>query len=497
VTAFVTDSGYLEVEDARAKAGDAVGESTLVAAAIATGKAVDVELPCDPAGLRADGVWWSSDGAWCVIEARSFDRSHRMLLRLDPATGKTTVLRHDHDPAWVLGHALGFCGGTSRFAFLSEAGGFRNLCVVDVADGGVRTIAAGAFEVDDAALLADGRTALALARIDGPHAAEIVQLDLEASTLTRLTRDAGLRDLAVSPDGAWLAEVRSKPDRPWELFVRKRDAVDAARQVTDSPSPAFKSFAGWRAPPIVAVAGEGGTFPARLYPPKDGARGGPGAVFIHGAGYLQNVHDGWSSYQREYAFHHLLAERGFTVIDLDYRGSAGYGRDFRAAVKGRVGELDTLDVVACARRLVEIDGCDPRRIHCYGGSYGGFLTLMALFKHPGVFRSGAALRPVTDWSHYHEGYTANLLDDPLDDEDVYRRASPLTFAAGLRDRLLICHGLLDDNVLPQDTIRLTQRLIELRKTDFEVMLYPWERHAFTDAASWSDEYRRILALFER
>jgi dipeptidyl aminopeptidase/acylaminoacyl peptidase len=494
---FVTNDGYMETPDARAKAGDALDESRYVFVAVADGKAVDLRLPEDPPRLSARSVVWSDDGAHCVVEARSFDRSSRVILRADPATGETKVLARDDDPAWVLGSGLGFVPGSSRYAFLSERTGYRSLHLVDAATGEVRLIGTGGYEVDTPWFAPDGSYAIAVAAPNSPHTREIVRFDLATGEAQPLTAEGGLREIVVSPDGATIAEVQSFASRPWELFVRTRDAFDRPVRVTESPSVAFGSYRGWRSPPIVRVDGEGGTFPARYFEPTSGGRGGPGVVFIHGAGYLQNVHDGWSQYQREYAFHHLLAERGFAVLDIDYRGSSGYGRDFRAVMKGRIGDLDALDVVAAARHLVEREGCDPRRIHCYGGSYGGFLTLMALFRHPGVFCSGAALRPVTDWSHYHEGYTANLLDDPLDDAETYRRASPITYASGLRDRLLVCHGLVDDNVLPHDTIRLAQRLIELRKTDFEVMLYPVEPHGFVDAASWSDEYRRILELFER
>ncbi len=140
---------------------------------------------------------------------------------------------------------------------------------------------------------------------------------------------------------------------------------------------------------------------------------------------------------------------------------------------------------------------DPARIGVYGGSYGGFLTLMALFEKPELFACGAALRPVTDWAHYSQSYTANILNTPEVDPEAYWKSSPIEHAAGLARPLLICHGMLDDNVFFQDSVRLTQRLIELGKQDFEVALYPVEAHSFREPSSWLDEYRRILALFER
>ena len=191
----------------------------------------------------------------------------------------------------------------------------------------------------------------------------------------------------------------------------------------------------------------------------------PGVVFIHGAGYLQNAHKYWSNYYREYMFHHLLASRGYVVIDVDYRGSAGYGRDWRTAIYEHMGGKDLDDVVDAAGYLVKSEKVDPKRIGVYGGSYGGFLTLMAMFTTPDVFAAGAALRPVTDWAHYSHSYTSQILNEPQTDPEAYRRSSPIYFAQNLKGALLICHGLSDTNVHFQDSVRLVQRLIELKKEE--------------------------------
>ena len=132
----------------------------------------------------------------------------------------------------------------------------------------------------------------------------------------------------------------------------------------------------------------------------------------------------------------------------------------------------------------------------YGGSYGGFITLFAMFNHPDVITSGAALRSVTDWAHYNHGYTSNILNTPIEDPIAYKRSSPIYFAEGLQGNLLIAHGMVDTNVHFQDVVRLAQRLIELGKDNWEMALYPVENHGFTTPSSWTDEYKRIFKLFE-
>ena len=161
-----------------------------------------------------------------------------------------------------------------------------------------------------------------------------------------------------------------------------------------------------------------------------------------------------------------------------------------------MGGHDLNDVVDGAAYLVKSHKVNAGRIGVYGGSYGGFITLMALFTSPDTFAAGAALRPVTDWAHYNHGYTANILNEPQTDADAYRKSSPIYFAEGLKAPLLIAHGMVDVNVHFQDSVRLVQRLIELRKENWEIAPYPVEDHGFVEATSWADEYKRILKLFE-
>jgi dipeptidyl aminopeptidase/acylaminoacyl peptidase len=247
-------------------------------------------------------------------------------------------------------------------------------------------------------------------------------------------------------------------------------------------------------------ARDGVDVPARLFTPEMlGAkrdRNAPGVVFVHGAGYLQNAHKYWSTYFREYMFHHVLASRGYVVLDVDYRGSSGYGRDWRTAIYRYMGGKDLDDIVDAAKYLTERQRVNPRRIGVYGGSYGGFITLMAMFTSPKTFAAGAALRPVTDWAHYNHPYTANILNEPQTDPEAYRKSSPIYFADKLEGALLILHGMVDVNVHFQDSVRLVQRLIELRKEKWEFQPYPVEDHGFVKETSWADEYKRILKLFD-
>jgi dipeptidyl aminopeptidase/acylaminoacyl peptidase len=445
--------------------------------------------------LEMAGLFWSDDGTHAVLPVRAADNKDWWLLAVDPATATSRVLFHEHDPAWV--HWLsegnaGFVPATANVWFISERTGWLQLYSVPFAGGEPRALISGTsgkFEIDDVKLSDDGKSFYLTTSQESLYERHLYRLPVNGGTPVKLTSTAGWHEATPSPDGSTLADVYSYTNKPPDLYV-------GSTRATTSPAPEFATYP-WLDVPIVTVpARDGAQVPAHLYKPANW-NGGPAVIFVHGAGYLQNVHRGWSTYFREYMFHHLLMERGYLVLDLDYRASSGYGRDWRTAIYRHMGGVDLTDHVDAAQWLVREQQVDAKRIGIYGGSYGGFITLMALFTTPDVFAAGAALRPVTDWAHYNHGYTSNILNTPQSDPEAYRQSSPIYFAEGLKNALLICHGVIDVNVHFQDTVRLAQRLIELRKENWEVAMYPLEDHSFVEPTSWADEYKRVLRLFER
>lgn len=419
----------------------------------------------------------------------------------DPAP-TLTVLERFTDPAWINGRftALGFLPWSSTVYFVSEHTGFAHLYVREAGAEASRALTWGRFEVSNPEVSPDGRSIYYNANVRHPGEFEVWRVDPAGGEPEQLTDFRAMTRFSLSPEGSHLLLTQSTMERPSELFVMPAAPTAEARRLTFTVEDEFASIA-QQIPKIVTIPSrETEPMYAKLYVPRgedDSTALRPAVLFMHGAGYLQNVHRGWSQYFREHMFHHILAERGFVVLDLDYRASAGYGRDWRTAIYRHMGKAEIDDCEDAIAWLAAHHRVDPKRIGIYGGSYGGFLALMAMFTRPESFAAGAALRPVTDWAHYNHGYTSNILNTPADDPMAYERSSPIEFADGLRGALLICHGMVDDNVFVKDTIRLTQRLIELRKEKWEVALYPVEPHGFRTEEGWLDEYRRILRLFER
>ena len=293
----------------------------------------------------------------------------------------------------------------------------------------------------------------------------------------------GGNEVTISPDEKYFAIRYSFANKPEELYLQENNSDSKAIQITHSTTEEFNAY-NWRIPEFITFEAEDGAkLHARLYQPIAPEKQGPAVIFVHGAGYLQNAHKWWSTYSHEYMFHNFLVDNGYTVLDIDYRGSAGYGRDWRTGIYRHMGGKDLSDNVDGAKMLVEKYDISPERIGLYGGSYGGFITLMAMFNNPDVFAAGGALRSVTDWAHYNHGYTANILNTPVEDSIAYVRSSPIYFAKGLEGALLMCHGMVDDNVHFQDIVRLSQRLIELGKENWELAVYPVEAHGFLEPLS--------------
>ncbi len=455
--------------------------------------------------VSISSIQWNPGGSQAVLIVGSFDHKDRWITRLNLETGSLESLDRQHDDAWIAGPGIGgsWYGGNTgwidehNFYFQSEESGYSHLYRVDVRSGNKTALTSGNFEVQGAELSPDKKLFYITANKEHPGITHFYHLPAKGGELRKITREDGGNEVQVSPDGKWLAIRHSTANQPWELFLQENKAGTEASRITTSTSEEFRAY-DWKTPDFIEFKNRhGNNVHARLYQPEKPKENRPAVVFVHGAGYLQNAHQWWSSYFREYFFHNFLVDQGYTVLDIDYTGSAGYGRDHRTGIYRHMGGKDLTDQVDGVKLLVDKYGVNPKNVGLYGGSYGGFITLMALFNEAETFASGAALRSVTDWAHYNHGYTSNILNEPFNDPKAYERSSPINFAAGLKGHLLMCHGMVDVNVHFQDIVRLSQRLIELGKEDWELAVYPVEDHGFVKASSWTDEYKRIFKLFEQ
>lgn len=522
---YLDESGYTEDLNARSKVGSEMSDSkvgiynlkTDSIYFLQTDKLTGIEEAADYEGeydrkknkereVISSQPIWSEDGKHLVVNIRSKDNKDRWIALVDPETGSVDLLDRQRDEAWIGGPGIGWTYGGSVLGFMpddksiyfqSEESGYSHLYTIDLSKKKKKALTKGTFEIYEPRISADKKFWYFEANPEHPGIRNIYYMPVNGGKITAISSKKGKSEAFFSPDDKKIAVLYSASNQPTELFIQDNPVfgiVDEGKQITQSTTNAFEEYPWREAEVITFKARDGEEVYSRIYKPEK--PNGAAVVFVHGAGYLQNAHHWWSSYFREYMFHNLLADLGYTVMDIDYRGSAGYGRDWRTAIYRHMGGKDLTDQVDGAKYLVEEHGIAANRIGIYGGSYGGFITLMAMFTTPDVFAAGAALRSVTDWAHYNHGYTSNILNTPVQDSIAYRMSSPIYYAEGLKGALLICHGMVDTNVHFQDVVRLAQRLIELGKENWEMAVYPVENHGFVEPSSWTDEYRRILKLFE-
>ncbi|SMO82640.1 S9 family peptidase [Solitalea koreensis] len=527
---YVTESGYTEELQARSKVGSPlvsyqffiydVKKDTSIAVQVVQipglfdlpdyikdypKQKAEREKKHEPRKVVFHGPFWSEDGKNAIVEIGAQDNKDRWIMHLDAATRKLTLIDRQHDDAWIGGPGIDDWTGAGtmgwidnqNFYYQSEVSSFSHLYSINIASRKKIQLTSGNWEVQDVQLSHDKQNFYITANRDHPGVKDFYRLAVAGGKMIKLTSMKGNNEVQLSPDEKWLAIRYSYTNKPWELFLQENKESAQPIQITHSLSDEFKSY-NWRDAELINFKNRyGNVVYARLYRPAIQHGSKPAVIFVHGAGYLQNAHYWWSNYFREYMFHNLLTDEGYTVLDIDYQGSSGYGRNCRTNIYRHMGGKDLSDEVDGAKLLAEKYNVNPKKIGIYGGSYGGFMTLMAMFTQPDTFAAGAALRSVTDWAHYNHGYTSNILNEPVNDSIAYKRSSPIYFAEGLKGPLLMCHGMVDVNVHFQDIVRLSQRLIDLHKNNWELAVFPMEDHGFVEPSSWADEYKRIFNLFEQ
>jgi len=519
---YVTQSGYTEIQTTRSKVGGpSMYKTTLMIYNTKTDSLYSLQTDKIPGitdlpdyvidypdreydknkerAVNVSGFSWSDDGKYHVANITSSDNKDRWIMLIDMETGIPKLLDRQRDEAWIGGpgtRSIGWMPDDKRIWFQSEESGYSHLYTINLETGEKKALTSGKFEVFSPFMSDNKKYWYFTSSEVHPGERHFYKMPIEGGEALQITSMTGSNQVTMSPDEKKLAVIFSYSNKPPELFLMENKPGSNFRKITSSLTDEFKAY-NWRAPEVISFnAQDGAEVYARLYKPDKSEKNRPAVVFVHGAGYLQNAHKWWSSYYHEYMFHNFLVDNGYIVLDIDYRGSAGYGRDCRTGIYRHMGGKDLSDQVDGVKMLIDKYDVDPERIGIYGGSYGGFITLMALFTEPDVFKAGAALRSVTDWAHYNHGYTANILNTPVEDSLAYVRSSPIYFAEGFKGHLVMLHGMEDSNVHFQDVVRLSQRLIELGKNNWELSVFPLEGHGFTRPTSWTDEYKRIYKLFE-
>jgi dipeptidyl-peptidase-4 len=318
---------------------------------------------------------------------------------------------------------------------------------------------------------------------------------LTGGEVQRITQAAGVHGVVVAKDCRRFVDMFSTAATGPSLSIRTMDGssplvlfenAGATAQELGLAPPEFTTF----------DAPDGTLMHAAIYKPPvmEAGKRYPLIVSVYGGPHAQRVVDDWSmtvDLRAQY-----LAQQGFVVLQVDNRGSANRGLAFEAALADRMGTVEVDDQVAAVRAMAKLPYVDGSRVGIYGWSYGGYMTCMALMKAPDVFKVGVSGAPVTDWDGYDTGYTERYMGTPQSNPEGYKDSSVLTHVSKLRGKLLIVHGMVDENVHFRHTARLIVALTEANK-DYDLLVFPEERHMPRDAKGLEYQERRVMEYFEK
>ncbi len=448
----------------------------------------------------------NKNGSLLAVDRTDRDMKERTMKVYDLSEGNAVTIFEDETDGWIYParSTMEFSPDRDLIMFTSEQDGWAHIYTVNPDGSGLQQHTRGDFEVPYAEWVNSSQIVYASTEED-PGKRHIYRLDVNSGQNTRLTEEPAFRQsFNLSPAKSMLVYQKTWWNEPFELYQLDLRGNPAETRLTESIPERFKAI-DWQKPEYIRFTGRDGEteLSMRVLKPLDFDENEeyPVVVFAHGAGSLQNVYKGWSNnYWREYMFDQYLTKHGYVTVEVDFRHSTGYGRDFREDVTNWMGKYETKDIVDGLDYLAENGGyVDLDRVGIYGGSYGGFMALYTLTDKPDRFHAGAALRKVTNWVNYYYAnpwYTRPRLGDPEEYPEHYERSSPLTYAEELERPALLLHGLIDDNVGFQDAMQYANKLIQSGNTNFEMMVYPDERHSFQDPNAWYDEYYRMFHFFE-
>jgi len=453
-------------------------------------------------------VNWLPDGKTVAIQRESRDQRRLDLLFADIKTGNSRVILTETSDSWIdLNDELTFLKDTPEFVWASERDGFNHLYLYSIDGRLLRQLTAGEWSVDDfrgraiKSIDEAKRTIYFTATEKTPIERQLYSTSLDTPDphkINRISQEDGLHSISMSPDARFYVDTFNSTAQPPQVSLhsadgklvsyllenRLNDQHPDAPYVADNSVPEFGTL----------TAADGQLLHYQVFKPRhfDPAKRYPAIVDVYGGPDVQRVLNRWTGS----TFTQILTRSGYVVFQLDNRGTASRGTAFQASIHHHVGDVEVADQVQGARWLASQTFVDPSRVGVWGWSYGGYLTLMLMFKAPDVFSAGAAGAPVTDWTLYDTHYTERYLGKPQDNTAGYEASSVLPYAKDLRGKLLVIHGMADDNVLFLNSTKLFRRLQDLGKP-FDIMIYPGAKHGLTRQHDGRHVYATILRFFDR
>ena len=445
----------------------------------------------DDTDIYLPRVAWCGDGLLAAL-VLSREQTHLRLHLFDPNTGSVLHTLGESGEPWLNIDDFRFLE-SGELLWSSERTGFRHLYLYDAQLHEAKPLTGGDWvatrivEVEGA-----GGEVFFIATGEGATQRHLYRVSLDGGEIQRLTSGPGSHAAVVSSDGKTFIDTHTSREHA-AITTLRRTADGSVIATLFEDAEAQASGLGLRPPELRRMpAADGTPMDAALYRPAE-AGPHPLLVSVYGGPHAQRVVDEWAltvDLRAQY-----LAQQGFAVLAIDNRGSANHGLAFEAHLHRQMGTVELDDQVAAVQQLAAEGTVDPARVGIYGWSYGGYMTCLALMRAPETFRVGVAGAPVVDWDGYDTGYTERYMGTPENNPDGYREGAVTSHVGGLAGKLLLVHGLVDENVHFRHTARLITALTAAQKP-YDLLVFPEERHMPRDAAGLEYMERRLVAYFQ-
>lgn len=440
-------------------------------------------------------VNWLTDSKQLAIQRLNRAQTRLDLLIADTATGKTHTVIAENDPFWInLSDDLYFLRDGKRFLWSSERSGYRHLYLFDVEGKQLAQLTKGDWEVSAVDAVDETKGFVYFTATEkSPLERQLYRIALDGTGLTRVTKNAGTHAAVFAPDAAAFYDTYSNAATPQRQYLCRADGSRIA-EINENKVAELTDYHLSPMEFLTVKSRDGVQLNASIIKPPDfnPHKKYPVLVYTYGGPHGQVVRKGWGG--ANFLWHQLMAQKGYIIFSLDNRGSAGRGHAFETPLHFRMGAQELSDQRDGVQYLKSLPYVDPNRIGIWGWSYGGHMTLHAMFEAGDDFKAGFAGGPVTDWRYYDTIYTERYLGLPEKNEKGYKDSSPVKYATQLKGKLLIAHGTADDNVHYANTLSLIDKLIEAGKY-VEVMAFPGRGHGASDPPARRVLMQRVTQFF--
>lgn len=460
---------------------------------INTGKETDIYIP---------RVKWLQDSKTVSYQWQSRDQKTLELRFANIRSGKYRVALTETADTWLnLTKDLRFLKMAKQFIWTSERDGYRHVYLYDLKGKLVRQLTQGEWVVDKVYGVDEKKGLVYFdANKNTPLEQQLYSVPLAGGEIKQITQGAGVHGVSFAKSMDVFVNYFSSTEQPLQVSLRRANGeliTWLEENKLDKSHPYFDYYQNASKPEFGVIKAEDGqAMQYRLYKPTsfDADKKYPVIVDVYGGPHAQRVRNTWGA--RNTYWHHLMASKGFIIFSLDNRGSWNRGKKFEDPIYRKLGDVELQDQVTGVEFLKSLPYVDEEKIGMFGWSYGGYMTIMALFKQPDIFKVGVSVAPVTDWNLYDTHYTERYLDHPENNRDGYEASNVFPYLDGLKGDLMVIHGMADDNVLFTNSTKLYKALQDANKP-FDQMNYPGSKHSIWGKKTRTHVFNTITDYFEK